>query len=279
MLESADEVGTRVRRYYDRQVTREWHRVATHRLAYAISLRVLRDTLPPAARVLDSGGGTGQYAIALAAAGHAVTLMDLSPRLLERARAHAQDRKVRLTAVHEGNAVDLSRFDNASFDAVLLMGPLYHLPRESDRLQALREAHRVLVHGGSLIASFLTRYAPLRRLARSNPGDLLTHAARYETLLATGVLADEEEQEDYPYGYYSHPEEIPGLLRAGGFDLARLLATDGIIGGVDDKVSALRSPAWDAWADLNYDLAEDPGLLASSAQVLAVAYRSAAAPH
>jgi SAM-dependent methyltransferase len=273
MPEDAVELGTRVQRYYDRQVEREWHRLATHRLEYAISLRLLRDALPPAARVLDVGGGTGQYAVALAAAGHAVSLIDLSPRLLERARAHAQDRKVRLMAVQEGNAVDLSRFDTASFDAVLLMGPLYHLPREGDRLRALREAHRVLTPGGCLIASFLTRYAPLRRLARTNPRTLLAHAARYETLLATGVLADEEEQGDYPHGYYSQIEEIPGLLRSGGFDLARLLATDGIIGGVDEKVNTLRGPAWDAWADLNYDLADDPGVLASSAQVLAVARR------
>lgn len=279
MAETRDEVYARVQRYYDNRVEREWHHLATHRLEYAISLRALRDTLQPAARVLDVGGGTGQYAVALAAAGHAVTLIDLSPRLLERARAHAQDRKIQLAAVHEGNAVDLSRFDTASFDAVLLMGPLYHLPHESDRLQALREAHRVLTHGGSLIASFLTRYAPLRRLARTNPRDVLTHAARYETLLTTGVLADGEEQGEYPCGYYSHAGEIPGLLRAGGFELARLLATDGIVAGVDDKVNALRGPAWNAWADLNYDLAEDPGLLAGSGQVLAVSYRSTPEPH
>jgi SAM-dependent methyltransferase len=278
MVDSVDEASARVKRYYDQQVEREWRRLTTHRLEYAISLRVLRDTLPSTARILDAGGGPGRYAVALAAAGYAVTLLDLSPRLLERARAHAQDRKVQLVEICEGNAVDLSRFDTASFDAVLLMGPLYHLPRESDRQQALREAHRVLVPGGSLIATFLTRYAPLRRLARTNPRMLLVHATRYEALLATGVLEDAEEYGEHPYAYYSHPEEIPDLLAATGFEPARLLATDGIISGIEDRVNTLRGADWDAWADLNYDLAEDPGILATSTYLLAVAHQRASGP-
>ncbi len=158
------------------------------------------------------------------------------------------------------------------------MGPLYHLPRESDRLQALREAHRVLTPAGSLIATFLTRYAPLRRLARADPRLLLAHPARYEALLATGVLEHAEEYGDYPCAYYCHAGEIPDLLEAADFEPARLLATDGIISDIDEKVCALRGPAWNAWADLNYDLADDPGLLASSTYLLAVARWRARTP-
>src|SRR5215467_12140608 len=119
MADSVAEVGARVKRHYDQQVEREWRRLTIHRLEYAISLRALRDTLPPTGGILDAGGGPGRYAVALAAAGYAVTLIDLSPRLLERARAHAQDRKVQLVDICEGNAIDLSRFDTASFDSVL----------------------------------------------------------------------------------------------------------------------------------------------------------------
>ncbi|HXT37006.1 MAG TPA: class I SAM-dependent methyltransferase [Chloroflexota bacterium] len=258
--------------YYDHQVDREWLRLTRHRVEYGVTLRAIRDSLPLQARVLDVGGGPGRYAVALAAAGHDVTLLDLSPRMLARARAHANDRKVRLVELVEGTATDLSRFTAGSFDAVLLLGPLYHLPVAEDRFHALRECRRVLVPGGTLLAAFLTRYAPLRYLARTDPRLLLRDAERYETLLECGVLPEPFDM-TLPHAYHARPEEIPPLLQASGFDVLRLLAAEGIVDGVEERVSALQGPAWEAWADLNYDLASDPGLLAASAHVLAIARR------
>jgi ubiquinone/menaquinone biosynthesis C-methylase UbiE len=261
-----------VRAYYDRQADREWYRLTHHRVEYAVTLRALRDTLTPRSRVLDIGGGPGRYAVALAAAGHTVTLFDLSPRLLDRAREHARSRKVALAGVVEGTATDLSRFDTAAFDAVLMLGPLYHLPQAEDRFRALREARRVLVPGGALLAAFVTRYGPLRRLARTDPRLLLPNAARYETLLSSGVLPPGEEDE-LPHAYFARVEEVPALLQAAGFEAPRILAAEGIVDSVEERVSALQGPAWDAWADLNYDLAGDPGLLAGAAHLLAISRR------
>ncbi|MGH2387187.1 MAG: class I SAM-dependent methyltransferase [Chloroflexota bacterium] len=270
MEERTTNLFAEVAAYYDRQVDREWYRLTRHRIEYGVTLRALRDVLPARARILDAGGGPGRYAVALAASGHDVTLLDISPRMLERAHDHAADRKVRLAGLAEGSATDLSRFDNGSFDAVLLLGPLYHLPVEADRMRALRECRRVLTPGGTLAAAFITRYAPLRRLARTDPRLLLRDAEGYETLLEFGVLP-ESFGEDLPHAYYARPDEISPMLEAAGFDVVRLLAAEGIVDGIEERVCALQGPAWDAWADLNYDLADDPGLLAASAHLLAVA--------
>ncbi len=268
------DVASAITAYYDRQVDREWYRLARHRVEYAVTLRALRDTLQPGSRVLDVGGGPGRYAVALASAGHDVTLLDLSPRLLERARDHAKERRVALAGIVEGTATDLSRFDNASFDAALLLGPLYHLATAEDRFHALRECRRVLVPGGALLAAFITRFAPLRHLARTDPRLLLRSPERYEALLDSGVLPPPYEDDELPYTYYARPEEVAPLLHAAGFEPPRLLAAEGIVDGIEDRIGALQGPDWQAWADLNYDLAEDPGLLASSAHVLAVSRRT-----
>jgi ubiquinone/menaquinone biosynthesis C-methylase UbiE len=261
-----------VRAYYERHTDREWYRLTRHRLEYAVTLRALRDALAPSSRVLDVGGGPGRYAVALAAAGHTVTLLDLSPRLLQMAQEHARRRKIRLAGVEEGTATDLSRFDASSFDAVLLLGPLYHLPWAEDRFRALREVRRVLAPGGALIASFLTRYAPLRHLARTEPRLLIQDAARYNALLASGVLPPGAD--DYlPHAYHARVEEVPALLGAAGFEPPRMLAVEGIVDGIDERVCSLQGPAWDAWADLNYDLAGDPGLLAGATHLLAISRR------
>jgi SAM-dependent methyltransferase len=98
---------------------------------------VVRRHLPPAPRrVLDVGGGTGVHAAWLAADGHHVHLIDRVPRHADRAR--------RLTpgpgrvTVSVGDARDLPAA-RASVDAVLLLGPLYHLTERADRVRALRE--------------------------------------------------------------------------------------------------------------------------------------------
>ncbi len=262
-----------VRAYYEHQPEREWYRLIRHRVEYAVTLRALRDILPGQARILDVGGGPGRYAVALSAAGHAVTLVDISPRLLERARAHAAERKVGLVATVEASATDLACFDSSSFDAVLLLGPLYHLPDECERKQAVQEAFRLLIPGGMLAASFLTRYGPLRRLAQSDPRLLLRFPTRYETLLEHGVLSGPPLGDEAVQGYYARPDEVGPLLADAGFELLRLLAVESILNAGDERVAALHGPEWRAWADLLYDLADDPGLLASATHILAVGVR------
>jgi SAM-dependent methyltransferase len=262
-----------VRAHYEQQAEREWYRLVRHRVEFAVTLRALRDILPERARILDVGGGPGRYAVALAAAGHAVTLVDVSPRLLERARAYAADRKVSLVAIVEASATDLSCFDCSAFDTVLLLGPLYHLPDEGDRQQAVREACRVLAPRGTLAASFLSRYGPLRQLARSDPRLLVRFASRYETLLEHGVLPGPQYGEEVVQGYYAQPAEIGPMLADAGFEAVRLLAVESILDSLDERVAALQGPEWDAWADLLYDLAGDPGLLASATHILALANR------
>ncbi len=55
----------------------------------------------------------------------------------------------------QGNALDLSRYADDSFDIVLLFGPLYHLHSETDQMHCLREAKRVCKPGGKLFAAFI----------------------------------------------------------------------------------------------------------------------------
>ena len=49
--------------------------------------------------------------------------------------------------------------DDASCDAVLMFGPLYHLKERDDRIGALRESRRVLKAGGYAFAATITRVA------------------------------------------------------------------------------------------------------------------------
>lgn len=90
------------------------------RINRALRWREIERQLDGVATVLELGGGTGAFSTALAKRGLRVTHFDLSPKMLERAEARARAEGVVLDLVH-GDAVDLSRFADASFDLVLAM--------------------------------------------------------------------------------------------------------------------------------------------------------------
>jgi SAM-dependent methyltransferase len=125
----------------------------------------LRRWLPVApGRILDVGGASGRYASWLSELGYILQVVDPVPRHVAQARARGLEAR-------EGDARDLS-FPDGSADAVLLLGPLYHLPEASDRARALTEAVRVCVPGGVIVAAAMSRWAkPAEYAARGTLGD------------------------------------------------------------------------------------------------------------
>jgi SAM-dependent methyltransferase len=143
-----------MRAYYALLGERERLRVPAHgRLEYLRTWDLLTRILPPApARVIDVGGATGVYAGPLAAAGYLVHVVDPMPEHVSEAAALPG-----VTAA-VGDARGLAEAD-ASADAVLLFGPLYHLIERADRVRAWREAARVVRPGGVVAAATIGRYA------------------------------------------------------------------------------------------------------------------------
>jgi SAM-dependent methyltransferase len=122
---------------------------------------ILRHLPPAPATVIDAGGGAGVYACWLAAQGYEVHLLDPVPKHVEQARAaSAAQREHPLASAEVGDARHLPHGDFAA-DAVLLLGPLYHLVEREDRLACLREARRVLRPGGLVWGAAISRFAPL----------------------------------------------------------------------------------------------------------------------
>jgi SAM-dependent methyltransferase len=116
--------------------------------------------------VLDVGGGPGNYATWLAEDGYEVKLIDATPELVEQARAGEPP----AFEAAVGDARDLAEPDESA-DAVLLLGPLYHLPARDNRMKALAEAHRVLRPGGLLAAAAISRYTIVIDLLRARQAE------------------------------------------------------------------------------------------------------------
>lgn len=137
----------------DTRLTRSRH----GQMEYLTTMHYIHRLIPAGARVLEIGAGTGRYSVALAKEGYQVTAVELVRHNLAVLRKNAAGLE-NLTAL-QGDALDLSRFDGGSFDAVLLFGPMYHLYDAADVHRALDEAVRVARPGGVLMTAFLSVYA------------------------------------------------------------------------------------------------------------------------
>lgn len=101
-------------------------------------------------KILDIGAGTGRYSVALANEGYDVTAVELCKPNLGVLKAKNSSVKA-----YQGNALDLSRFDNDSFDLTLLFGPMYHLITFEEKVKALNEAKRVTKKNGIILVAYV----------------------------------------------------------------------------------------------------------------------------
>ena len=126
-------------------------------LEYATTMEYIHRYARPGAKVLEIGAGTGRYSIALAKEGYKVTAVELVESNLEILRKNSRD--VKDIVSYQGDALNLSRFEDNQFDVTLLFGPMYHLYDKEDVHKAIEEAIRVTKKDGILLVAFLSVYA------------------------------------------------------------------------------------------------------------------------
>ncbi|KAI6774908.1 hypothetical protein HG530_001666 [Fusarium avenaceum] len=207
-------------------------RLATHPMERELTLRAIRQALATSEtsdteqkRIADVGGGPGKIAFALADQGHHVDLIDLSRDLIRLAEIEQDQRSTSaenpaiLASISVGDALEAIPLTNDSYDAVLLLGPLYHLLEETERKKAVENALRLAKpQGGLVFCAFVSKEAHLRDLAMRDPARLV-------------------KQKDFYAAY-----------------LISLRSTEGILGGgLDSKLIDADSEVVEAWVDLMFE--------------------------
>src|SRR6188472_2966123 len=199
-------------------------------LEFARTQVLLERYLPaPPAVIADVGGGPGRYAIWVAERGYRVHLVDPVPLHVEQAReATSRRRGVRLASAEVGDAREL-RLPDTSVDAVLLLGPLYHLPERAMRLQALAEAQRVCRPGGMILAAAISRLASTLDGLRGGYLADPTFAAIAASDRRDGVHRNPTGDPAYfTTAYFHRPEELAAECAAAGLEHTATLAVEGI---------------------------------------------------
>ena len=144
-----------VKDYYNTNAEREQERLDMPlcRIEFASTLRLIEQYFPKQGRICDIGGATGRYTIELLRKGYLVTLFDLSDQEIRLAGIQLKKNGLVAEQLITGDARDMSMLASNTFDAVLLMGPMYHVVEQNERAKVLQELKRILKpHGVAIIA-------------------------------------------------------------------------------------------------------------------------------
>ncbi|KAL1941554.1 hypothetical protein VTO73DRAFT_6993 [Trametes versicolor] len=298
-MATPQELNTLTSQFYDANPALEDDRLRKHRIEFEVTLRMILRHLPPGRtglKILDIGGGTGPYSFALAARGHSVTLIDLSPGLLARAHAHAAtfQPSARPARILEGDATALSAVlpaaERGTFDAVLLLGPLYHIMSGELRERAVHDAWAMVRpapaqedsdgEGGTLFCAWVSKWAHYRDVAMRDPGRLAAKREFYAKHAEDGdYVRYDENGEPCHAMHHEIPANMPLMLKhITGEENVQMVGAEGVLaGGLDKLVTELQGEEFEAWVQKCMEVATDEHGWMMSDHIIGVVSKTARA--
>lgn len=264
--------------HYDQAAAQEYARLTQsplHQAEWLLTLDLIHAFVPRGAKVIDIGAGPGRYSEYLVRQMDCqVGLVDLSPVSLELFRQRLEPGLLdRVLFAQAGCATDLGFVADESFDAALLMGPLYHLQEARERLAALSEARRVLRPGGYLLAAYLSPYPLFARLLHREP-DLLCDTDVVKQLTQGGSV-DLPNVSRLVEQFRCWPAQARVLMEQAGFSVVGMRNLEGPSIFAEDalreKLTTERQKQ--GWFQLLRETCENPDLLGATIHFLGVARR------
>lgn len=222
---------------------------------FTTNMKYIRAYVPQGAKILDVGAGTGVYSIALAMDGYDVHAVELVEHNIDVFRENLRSIGADIP-VEQGDALDLSRWADNSFDAVLLFGPLYHLYRKEDKLTVLREAKRVVKPGGHIFAAYCMNEATIIQYAFKDDGSKMMECLTHGTLTADYHCISE------PAEIFEmvRLEDIDELNREAGLKRIKIVASDLFTHYIQDRVDAFSDEVYQAYLKYHLAVCERPDL-------------------
>lgn len=264
----ADDVSD-IANFYNNDPEREHIRLVQHQLEYDLTWRYLEKYLPSRATILEIGAATGRYTLELARRGYTVTAVDMSAGLVELSKQNLVNvglaDRVRLFVA---DARDLSSVPGDQFDAVLLMGPLYHLVEEADRILALTAAIERMRTGGILVSAFISRFGIMGDLLKTVPA-WVEDQAEVRAIMAMGRDPDHHPMDGFR-GYFAQVAEIAPLHESLGLETLVLAGVEPGISADDESYNNLPENLRPLWLDLFYEMSTEVSIIGASRHLLYV---------
>ncbi|MGH4118032.1 class I SAM-dependent methyltransferase [Clostridium sp.] len=230
------------------------------RVEYITTMTYLKKVIPINSSVLDVCAGSGKYAFALAQEGHNVVagdLVDVNVNIIRK----RQKVTPLLNEIYEGNILDLSRFEDESFDVVLNFGAYYHMYDGSDRKKSIKESLRVLKKGGIYALAYINRYANFYK----HDEEMLLNFNMFEYYMENGHL------KNVNLFYASSPEMVENEME--NFKLEQLynVASDGPLFCMGNTLNKMSEDTFNRYVRMHLSICDNRSTLGISEHGLLIA--------
>lgn len=207
--------------------------------------------------IIDIGAGTGRYSVYLAEQGHNVTAVELVNKNVSQIKMKSDK-----VIAKQGNALNLKKFKDESFDVALLFGPTYHLFSHEEKLKAILEAKRVLRKGGVVLIMYLM-----------NEYAMITYAFKEGNLqecLKSGKIDENFQTVTGIEDLYSYVrlEEIDKLKNDAEMERLKIVGVDGATDYIRPVINKLSDDDFEIYKKYQLSICERPELLGASSHVM-----------
>lgn len=234
-----------------------------HSIEFITTTKYIEQYLKSGDKILEIGAGTGRYTLYYAKKGFEVDAIELIENNLRQLKSKIAE-GMKVNAI-QGNAMDLSMFEDNTFDITLSLGPLYHLFTEEDANKAVSEAIRVTKPSGKIFFAYITNEATI-----------------FNYGLKKGHLKELERMCDKNFKVPNIPEEIFAVRYIKDFNKLmsnyknvkkiKELATDGIAGSIGAiYVNELSDEEFKIWIKYHLANCEREDLMGCSNHILYIA--------
>ena len=246
-------------------VVAEWERLQQHQFEFELAKRYINRYVKPGDKVLDIGGGPGRYSLYLAAKGCDVTLLDLSSANVEFAKKQAAAQGVSIKAF-VGDAREVDSIIRGQYDHILLMGPLYHLLKESDRVKTVNASLKCLKQNGIIFVSFISSYGGIIYSMKYEPQLIIEKDLEFQYKMFEEDLPFFGDSFTQSY-FYRHKDVLPFMAK---FPLEKLhfFGQESILAPCEENIKAQPQEIIDKWLDLAEKVCEREDLLSYSEHLM-----------
>lgn len=213
-------------------------------------------------KLLDIGAGTGRYSVALAEEGYDVTAVELVKYNLGILK-----KKGSTVKAYQGNALNLKRFEDESFDVTLLFGPMYHLHGMEDKVRALSEAKRVTKKGGVILVAYIMNdYCIMRHgFMEQNIKEAVQKGVLDETFHCIEGANDLYD--------YVRLEDIDAINEAVGVTRRKIISADGLANHMKFYLNRLDEESFDLFVKYHLSVCERMDMMGTSAHTVDIVYK------
>ncbi|MBR1599580.1 MAG: methyltransferase domain-containing protein [Lachnospiraceae bacterium] len=226
---------------------------------YITSMKYIHEVLSQydTPKVLDIGAGTGRYSVALSEEGYDVTAVELVKYNLGILK-----KKGSAVKAYQGNAMNLKRFEDESFNVTLLFGPMYHLFTFEDKLKALSEAKRVTKKEGTVLVAYcMNEYCVLMYAFKEG---------HLKECLEEGRLTEDFHSVSADKDLYDYVriEDIDRLNEEAGLCRVKIISPDGPTDYMRPVINAMDEETFNEYIRYHLSVCERPELIGAGAHTL-----------